>query len=205
MPLVALFEPTIFGSSFLVHRVDMALDTTTTIQLGAQVTGTLVALLALFIGLRNEARNQRRFERQISLSEEAARAAARPILAVEREGYENVKALTITNHGPGTAICRSIRFVRGKETTSDLSDLIQLNEAKEIIWNECTEFAAPYYFAGKTSEDAIRITEAQLAGCKIAPKRIPSLLAEIEEQIDEIEIHIEYEDVYGTKFELDDV
>jgi hypothetical protein len=52
----------------------------TTIQLGAQVTSTLVALLALFIGLRNEARNQKRFERQLSLSQQAASAAARPLL-----------------------------------------------------------------------------------------------------------------------------
>jgi hypothetical protein len=59
----------------------------TTIQLGAQVTSTLVALLALFIGLRNKARNQKRFERQLSLSQQAAGAAARPLLAIEREGY----------------------------------------------------------------------------------------------------------------------
>ncbi len=87
----------------------------TTIQLGAQVTSTLVALLALFIGLRNEARNQRRFERQLSRSQEAASAAARPLLAIDREGYEDVKAVTITNHGPGTAVCRVIKFIRGKK------------------------------------------------------------------------------------------
>ena len=75
----------------------------TTIELGAQVTSTLVALLALFIGLRNEARNQKIFERQLSLSQQAASAAAWPLLAIEREGYEDVKAVTITNHGPGTA------------------------------------------------------------------------------------------------------
>ena len=183
----------------------MAWLETTTIQLGAQVTSTLVALLALFIGLRNEARNQRRFERQLSLSEQAASAAARPMLAIEREGYEDVKAVTITNHGPGTAVCRVIKFVRGKKETSDLSDLIELNEAKEIIWNECPDFPTPFYLAGKSSEDAIRITEDRLTACKIGSKRIPDLLADIEAQLDEIEIFVEYEDVFGSKFKLEDV
>jgi len=31
------------------------------------------------------------------------------------------------------------------------------------------------------------------------------LLAEIEEQLDEIEIFVEYEDVFGTKFKLEDI
>ncbi|MEH2549685.1 hypothetical protein V1283_006330 [Bradyrhizobium sp. AZCC 2262] len=98
----------------------------TTIQLGAQVTSTLVALLALFIGLRNEARNQKRFERQLSLSQQAASAAARPLLAIEREGYEDVKAVTITNHGPGTAVCRVIKFVRRKRKRQIFPILLSL-------------------------------------------------------------------------------
>jgi hypothetical protein len=177
----------------------------TTIQLGAQVTSTLVALLALFIGLRNEARNQKRFERQLFLSQQAASAAARPLLAIEREGYQDVKAVRITNHGPGTAVCRVIKFVRRKKETTDLSDLIELDEANEIIWNECPDFPTPFYIAGKSSEDAIRITEDRLIECEIDPKRLPDLLSDIEAQLDEIEIFVEYEDVFGSKFKLEDV
>jgi hypothetical protein len=176
-----------------------------TIQLAAQVTSTLVALLALFIGLRNEARNQRRFELQLSLSREVARAAAKPLLAIEREGYEDVKAITIANHGPGTAICHVIKFVLGKKKASDISELIKINEDDDIVWNESTAYATPYYLAGKSSEDAFRITAERLRECKIAPSRIPELLGDIERQLDKIEIFVEYEDVFGSKFKLEDV
>jgi hypothetical protein len=173
------------------------------IQLAAQLTSTLVALLALFIGLRNEARNQRRFELQLSLSQEVARAAAKPLLAVEREGYEDVKAITIANHGPGTAICHVIKFVRGKKEASDISELIKINEGDDIEWNESTAFTTPFYLAGKSGEDAFRITAERLRECGIAANRIPALLEDIERQLDKIEIFVEYEDVFGTKFKLE--
>jgi hypothetical protein len=176
-----------------------------TIQLAAQVTSTLVALLALFIGLRNEARNQRRFELQLSLSQKVARAAAKPLLAIEREGYEDVKAITIANHGPGTAICHVIKFVRGKKEASDISELIEINKDDDIEWNESTAYATPFYLAGKSNEDAFRITADRLGECGIAERRIPALLEDIEKQLDEIEIFVEYEDVFGSKFKLEDV
>jgi hypothetical protein len=174
------------------------------IQVVAQVTSTLVALLALFIGLRNEARSQSRFELQLLQSREAARAAARPILAIEREGYEDVKAITIANHGPGTAICHVIKFVLRKKEAIDISELIEIKKDYDIEWNEATIFATPYYFAGKSAEDAFRITADRLRECKIAASDIQALLTDIEKQLDKIEIFIEYEDVFGSKFKLEE-
>jgi hypothetical protein len=175
-----------------------------TIQVSAQVTSTLVALLALFIGLRNEGRNQRRFQLQLSQSLEVAHAAARPVLAVGREGYEDVKAITIANHGPGTAICRVIRFGLGKKKAEDILELIEINEDYDIEWNENTIYVTPYYIAGKSVDDAFRITADRLRESGIAASEIPSLLSDIERQLDEIKILIEYEDVFGTKFRLEE-
>jgi hypothetical protein len=162
----------------------------------------LVALLAIFIALRSEAGNQARFNLQLSQSKELALASARPILAIEREGYEDVKALAIANHGPGTAIITDLRFVLRKEESTDLGDLIELGEEKEVVWNEIPDFRAPFYLPGKSSEDALRITDERLVECGFSQKNVPRLLGKIEEQLDAVEIFIKYEDVFGSKFEL---
>lgn len=170
------------------------------IKLAAQITSTLVAVLALIIGLRNENRNQKRFNEQLLQSRKIARAAARPWLFVEREGYADEKAITLANHGPGTAIVKTLVMSRGKRQASDISDLLDVQEDVEIFWNESTTFATPYYLADKSSEDAFRVTGERLAECGVSAKRVQSLLEEIDEQLDEIEITIGYEDVFGEKF-----
>jgi hypothetical protein len=175
------------------------------IHTAVQISSLIVALLAIVIGLRNESRNQRRFELQLSQSREVSRAAVRPLLAVEREGYEDVKALTIVNHGPGTAIISVIKFVRGKKEATDIGELIKTNEDEEVVWNESTEFVTPYYIPAKSKEDALRITDERLRECGIAEKRIEPLLADIEGQLDKISIFVEYQDVFGTSFKLEEV
>ena len=170
------------------------------IKLAAQITATLVAVLALIIGLRNEARNQRRFKEQLSQSRKIAQAAARPLLVVEREGYEDEKAIALANHGPGTAILKTLTFARGGRQASDISELLDVGEEVEIFWNESTVFAIPYYLGGKSREDAFRINEERLRECGVPAKHVQPLLNEIEEQLDEIEITLEYEDVFGERF-----
>jgi hypothetical protein len=58
---------------------------TGTIKLAAQVTSTLLGVIALAIGLRNEARNRKRFDVQIDQSRRADEAAAKPLLDGGRE------------------------------------------------------------------------------------------------------------------------
>jgi len=171
------------------------------IKLAAQLTSTFVAVLALIIGLRNESRNQRRFNEQLSQSRKIAQAAARPLLFVDREGYEDEKAITLANHGPGTAIITAVTFTRGGRQASDIAELLDLHEEAEIIWNESTSYATPYYLAGKSSEDAFRINAERLTECGVPGKRVQPLLDEIEEQLDEIEITLKYEDVFGERYQ----
>jgi hypothetical protein len=171
------------------------------IKFAAQITSTLVAVLALIIGLRNEARNQKRFNEQLSQSRKIAQAAARPLLFVDREGYEDEKAITLANHGPGTAIVKTVTFARGGRRATEIAELLDLDEEAEIIWNESTSYATPYYMAAKSSEDAFRITADRLTECGVPIKRVQPLLDEIEEQLDEIEITLGYEDVFGERFQ----
>jgi hypothetical protein len=170
------------------------------IKLATQVTSSLVAVLALVIALRNEARNQRRFDEQLSQSRKVAQAAARPMLFVEREGYEDEKAITLANYGPGTAIVKKVEFTRGARHAKDIVELLDVEDKADIVWNENTSFETPYYMAGKSSEDAFRIQAERLVENKIPAKRVQPLLDEIDNQLDEIEITIEYEDVFGERF-----
>ena len=173
-----------------------------TIKLAAQVTSTLVALLALFIGLRNETRNQKRFQSQLAQGKELARAAARPLISVGREGYEDEKAVTIENRGPGVAIVRLISFKRGHRHATDISELVDVPAKPEIIWDEINPYdSPPYYVAAKSTEDMIRISSDRLINCGLSSEQATELLNSIETQFDEIEIVVEYEDVFGHKFE----
>src|SRR4051794_27039936 len=108
-----------------------------TVQLAAQLTSTLIALVALFIGVRNENRNQARFQQQLDSSKRIAEANVRPLLALTISGYLDRKALELVNHGTGTAVIRSISFSRGDLVASSVPDIIQLS--REVIWNDFTE------------------------------------------------------------------
>jgi hypothetical protein len=174
-----------------------------TIKLAAQVTSTLVALLALFIGLPNEARNQKRFESQLAQGGKLAAAAARPLIIVGREGYEDEKVVTLENRGPGVAIVLSVSFVRGRRQATDISDLVDVPTKPEIIWDEINPYESyPYYLAAKSTEDMIRISAERLLDCGLDSKQASQLLDSIETQLDEIKIVVKYEDVFGQKFEV---
>jgi|ERR1700738_31612 len=175
-----------------------------TIKLVAQVTSTLLALLALFIGLRNEARNQRRFGQQLEQGKKLAESAARPLLSIEREGYEDQKALTLENHGPGTAVVTSVLFKSGSRSADDLSDLLKVPTEPDIIWNEMTIYgSSPSYVASKSSEDMFRITADRLLECGFSRKKAAETLEDIESQLDDIEVIIKYEDVFGQRFKVE--
>ena len=173
-----------------------------TIKLVAQVTSSLVALLALFIGLRNEGRNQKRFQSQLTQAKTIAAAAARPLIFVGREGYEDEKAVTLENRGPGTAIILSVSFSRGHRSANDISELVDVPNKPEIIWDEINPYDSfPYYVAAKSTEDMIRISAQRLDECGLSSKEASQLLNNIERQLDEIEIIVKYKDVFGEIFE----
>jgi hypothetical protein len=182
------------------EEISMDAATVESIKLAAQVTSTLVAVVAVVIGLRIETRNQRRFAEQLSQSRKVAQAAARPMISVESEGYENEKAVTLVNHGPGTAIVTKLTIERSGRHAKDIVELLDVKEKADIVWNENTTYETPYYMAGKSSEDAFRIKAERLIENKIPAKRVQPLLDEIDNQLEEIVISIEYEDVFGERF-----
>jgi hypothetical protein len=122
------------------------------------------------------------------------------MLSVDLEVYENENAITMVNYGPGTAIVKSFMIARGKRQAKDIVDLLDVKEKDDIVWNENTTYETPYYMAGNSSEVAFRIKAERLIENGIPAKRLQSLLGEIAEQLEEIEITIEYEDVFGERF-----
>jgi 16S rRNA U1498 N3-methylase RsmE len=113
-----------------------------------------------------------------------------------------VKAITFANYGPGTAIITNLTLKRGRRHATNIAELLELNTEVEILWNENTTYYAPYYMSPKSTEDAFRITVDRLT--ELGVTDVQSLLNEIEGQLDEIEITADYEDVFGTKFRLEE-
>lgn len=171
------------------------------LKLMAQITSTLVALAALAIGLRNESRNQRRFERQLELSSQVAAANARPLLALSYEGYGDRKGIILQNHGPGTAVITDLWCHRGERRSKDLADIFDLGWG--IPFEELSGFPdGTYYVPGKSSEVLVRLTYKALdeAGKK---EEAHHLLEKLERQIDEFSMVVSYQDVLGNKIEKD--
>jgi len=171
------------------------------LKLVTQVTSTLVALVALAIGLRNETRNQKRFERQLELSSKVAAASAKPLLALSYEGYGDRKGIILQNHGPGTAVITDLWCCRGERRSKDLADLFDLGWG--IPFEELSGFPdGTYYVPGKTSEVILRLTQAAL---EEAGKRNEAgeLLVELERQIDEFSMVVSYQDVLGNEIGRD--
>jgi hypothetical protein len=171
------------------------------LKLVAQMTSTLVALVALVIGLRNETRNQKRFERQLELSSKVAAASARPLLALAFEGYGDRKGIILQNHGPGTAVITDLWCCRGQQRSKDLAELFDLGWG--IPFEELSGFPdGTYYIPGKTSEVIVRLTQKDLeeAGKK---NEASQLLEELERQIDEFSMVVTYQDVLGNEIARD--
>jgi hypothetical protein len=170
------------------------------IKLVAQILSAIVSITALIISFRTERRNQKRFERQLELTNKIASANVKPLLAVSFEGYIDIKGMALDNHGPGTAVVTNLQFHRGKRGSKDLSELIDFDE--EVIWNECPSYSdEPVYIPGKSSEVLLRLTLDRLTEDGMSEKRALELLESLEAQMDEISIVVSYEDVLGNKID----
>jgi hypothetical protein len=166
------------------------------IKLAGSLGSLAVAVVALVLGLRAEARNQRRFEEQLALSKEISRANARPILATVVEAYEDRKGVTLVNHGPGTAVVTHFEYRRGDQRSTCMADLATLPTS--IEWNECPDMGAKFYLPAKESETLLLLTFERLTELGIAKPQAHKLMEMLEAAIDEIEVVVSYEDVFGT-------
>lgn len=168
-----------------------------TLQLAAQLTSTLIALVALFIGLRNENRNQIRFQQQLEASKRIAEANIRPLLALTVSGYLDRKALELVNHGTGTAVIRKISFSRGDLVACSVPDVLELS--REVIWNDFTDLEdVVEYLPAKGVDTLVELTLDRLIDQGLAETEAANLMEELEAQIDEILVTITYDDVLGN-------
>ncbi|MEA2328746.1 MAG: hypothetical protein QOE68_3705 [Thermoanaerobaculia bacterium] len=168
-----------------------------TLQLAAQLTSTLIALVALFIGLRNESRNQRRFQQQLESSKRIAEANIRPLLALTISGYLDRKALELVNLGTGTAVIRSISFSRGDLVAGSVPDVLDLS--REVIWNDFTELEDVIeYLPAKGVDTLVELTLDHLIAQGLTEAEATELMEELESQIDEVRVSVTYDDVLGN-------
>jgi hypothetical protein len=126
-------------------------------KLVAQLTSTLVALVALYLTVRSERRSRLRFQHQLDLSERLIEANVRPFLAVTTLTYENHRGLELTNHGVGLAVIRKVTFRRGKSTATSAAGLLELK--RDFDWDDCTDYkSGPFYHRSQETDTLVELT-----------------------------------------------
>ncbi|MEA2339310.1 MAG: hypothetical protein QOE82_3317 [Thermoanaerobaculia bacterium] len=166
-------------------------------QLAAQLTSTAIALVALFIGLRNENRNQIRFRKQLALSKRIADANIRPLLALTISGYTDRKAMELVNHGMGTAVIRNISLSRGDLIASKVPDLLDLG--REVVWNDFTELDDVIeYLPSKGVDVLVLLTFDRLTKQGLTETEATAVMEMLESQLDEVKVTVTYDDVLGN-------
>jgi hypothetical protein len=85
-------------------------------------------------------------------------------------GYLDRKAFELSNHGAGVAIVRKLSFHRGKRKASNVLGIVKLD----------------------------KLTEDGLVGQGFSKSAAAALLAELETQLDEIQVTATYEDILGN-------
>jgi hypothetical protein len=179
-------------------------------HVSAELTSTVVALVALILTFRAERRNQARFEkeqqglamrfqREQERSTRVANANVLPCLATEiSHYYGHSVGLELWNHGVGVAVIRKITIHRGKLTGEIVPDVLELSRDLEY-WSD---FLRPgdqtSYLRPQTKEMLVELTEERLVEDGISRREVPSLLEEVAEQLEDVSIVVTYEDVFGN-------
>lgn len=168
------------------------------VELIANTTSTLVAVVALFLTFVAERRNHERFQKQIDQSERLAKAAVRPLLGLEVSGYEDSKAIVLQNHGMGTAVIQKIEFRLGRRKAASVPDLLEL--PREVTWNDFLLAGdAELYVRSQGEITLIEIERDHLLEQGFSPGDADAILEVIEEQLDRLRVVVSYGDVLGNQ------
>ena len=172
-------------------------ETATLIQAASGIFAILVAVVALLVALIVEWRTHRRFEEQLRREEELALASMKPLISVYPSKFADCKAITLCNHGPGTAIITSVEYERkGDRESQAITKMFKL--PGNPVWDYYWVFRQPvYYLPPFEKRELVKLTAAGLAEDKLSERQILKLLDTMEEQMSGLRITIKYTDLLG--------
>ncbi len=174
------------------------------LQIGAPLLSLIVAVVALFITFNTEKRSAERFQKQLSQSNEFAKANIRPLLSLGSSGFTGIKFVGLQNDGLGTAVITKINFIKNEKSALNLADLFEFKT--KVIWDNFYVFSNSNFFL-RAGEDVtlINLTVDSLKQQGYKDLETAQIMKDFDSQLKSITIQIEYEDLLGNEQEIIDV
>ena len=175
-------------------------EVATLIQAVASILSVLVAVTALAIAFRVEARNSVRFQDQQNLTKEIALANIRPVLAAYTLEYINLKGLTLSNCGVGTAVITDVEFSKNGRTVKNVAKLFSFD--KPVIWDTYWTFLkAEDYLRAGDKRALVKLSKGNLVKQGFTEEQALHVLESWQEQLDGITLAATYQNILGNEQE----
>ena len=179
----------------------MSQETAAVIQAVSGIFSAIVAFVAIMVAMRVEKRTHERFSTQLEREETFAVANMKPLLFIYPSKFVDRKAITLCNHGLGTAIITKITFQKNKLT--ERKALFKLFDfSQEIIWDYYWIFREKKYYvqAGQRIK-LLELSDKGLAEDGLEKDEIKEILDSFQQQMQGVTITIECSDVFGNEQE----
>jgi hypothetical protein len=153
------------------------------------ISSVVIALAALIFSIVS-------FNRQQARAEHHASASVKPLLSIKSQNYVNLKSIRIINYGVGTAIIRKAEFRRSSEgiPTNKIVDLFTL----DILWESFVNIPPNRAIPSQGEILLVKESLLHLREQGYDESQALSILEQWQQQKTGIQVHIEYEDIYGT-------
>jgi hypothetical protein len=161
-------------------------------QVVAGLSSLAIAVLALVMSIRSD----RRAERVAAANERVAAAAVRPILVLERLGYDDHKAVRLLNNGPGVAVVKGIDIRRNGESFDRLADMFELGARWDrFFWI----VPGQQYLPPGVEKSLVKLTFDGLVAQGKSESEATTLLEQWEKELAGATICITYVDVFDNE------
>ena len=132
-------------------------------------------------------------------------ANVKPFLLIQSQTYESLKSTRITNNGLGPAIIKRAEFKKPGGTPTDkiveLFDYLRLAEPRWRVWERFVNVSEKSAIPAQGDLLLIQQSLEHLQKQGVEEEVGRKLLSEWQKTKKGIEVHIEYEDIFGRKME----
>ena len=168
------------------------------IQTSISILSLTVAIIAIVVAFRVENRNQKRFDQGISESKKIAEANVKPLLAIYTIGYETFRGMRLANQGQGTAVITNVVLHKNGVEGQNAADLVDLPQS--MFWDTYWRFGGTnLYIKAGDERRLLELSQKNLIAQGIDEKEASEILSILKDEMNNIEITIEYEDIIGNK------
>jgi len=174
----------------------LSTNTSDLIKTIALVLSGIASLIAIFIAIKSENRNSKRFESGVAVQKEIAEKSLIPLLTVYYSENIDFKRIELFNAGIGTAIINKVVLSKNSNSVKSMHELFDL--PGEVKWDSYWTFEQnKYYLSAGKSFHLVELSEKNLAEQGFNKVEIKNILETLQKQMEGIKIEILYEDIFG--------